>query len=72
MSNYMLLQDVAARGLDVPKVDVIIQYDPPQTICDYVHRVGRTARAGKQGKAILFVGPSETNFIEVLESKRVQ
>lgn len=56
----------------MPKVDVIVQYDPPQKICDYVHRVGRTARAGKQGKAVLFVGPSETNFIEVLESKRVQ
>ncbi|XP_063705907.1 probable ATP-dependent RNA helicase CG8611 [Culicoides brevitarsis] len=70
--GVLLCSDVAARGLDVPKVDVIIQYDPPQKICDYVHRVGRTARAGKQGKAILFVGPSETNFIEVLESKRVQ
>lgn len=66
------LQDVAARGLDVPKVDVVVQYDPPQKINDYVHRVGRTARAGLQGKAVLFLGPSETHFIEMLETKKVQ
>uniref|UniRef100_A0A336M221 ATP-dependent RNA helicase n=1 Tax=Culicoides sonorensis TaxID=179676 RepID=A0A336M221_CULSO len=71
-AGVLLCTDVAARGLDVPKVDVIVQYDPPQKIHDYVHRVGRTARAGKQGKAVIFIGPSETNFIEVLESKRVQ
>lgn len=68
----MLYQDVASRGLDVPKVDVIVQYDPPQKIPDYVHRVGRTARAGRQGKAVLFLGPSEADFIKILEEKRVK
>lgn len=63
---------MAARGLDVPKVDVIVQYDPPQKIADYVHRVGRTARAGRKGKAVLFLGPSETNFITILESKKIR
>lgn len=56
----------------MPTVDVVVQYDPPQSIASYVHRVGRTARAGRQGKAILFVGPSETSFVAILESKMIR
>ncbi|KAJ3018163.1 ATP-dependent RNA helicase dbp7 [Thoreauomyces humboldtii] len=58
--------DVAARGLDMPDVSHIIQYDPPADTNDYVHRVGRTARLGRAGTALLFLLPSELGYVEVL------
>ena len=63
--------DVAARGLDIPKVDWIIQYDPPDDPRDYIHRVGRTARAGKDGKSLLFLLPSELGFLRYLKEAKV-
>lgn len=67
----MLCTDVAARGLDIPEVDWIIQYDPPENPREYVHRVGRTARAGKRGKALLFLLPSEKGFLRYLKQSGV-
>ena len=49
--------DVAARGLDLPVVQLIVQMDPPSETTEYVHRVGRTARLGKSGSAVLFISP---------------
>jgi ATP-dependent RNA helicase DDX18/HAS1 len=63
----LLCTDVASRGLDIPKVDWIIQFDPPDDPRDYIHRVGRTARAGKEGKALMFLLPSEVGFLKWLK-----
>ena len=70
-ANYatMICTDVAARGLDIPTVDWIIQYDPPTEISEYIHRVGRTARAGKAGQSLLFLQPSEMGMVYTLQSR---
>ncbi|KAJ3839922.1 DEAD-domain-containing protein [Lentinula raphanica] len=70
-SGILLCTDVAARGLDIPRVDVIIQYDPPDDPRDYIHRVGRTARAGKVGKSLLFLLESELGFLRYLKEAKV-
>ena len=70
-ANYatMICTDVAARGLDIPTVDWVVQYDPPTELSEYIHRVGRTARAGKSGQSVLFLQPSELGMLYSLESK---
>jgi len=57
--DILIATDVAARGIDVEDVDLVINYDVPQDVEYYVHRIGRTARAGRAGRAITFVGPKE-------------
>uniref|UniRef100_A0A2M4BDE0 ATP-dependent RNA helicase n=1 Tax=Anopheles marajoara TaxID=58244 RepID=A0A2M4BDE0_9DIPT len=68
----LLCTDVAARGIDVPAVDLVLQYHAPQILADYVHRVGRTARAGQSGKAVLFIEPAEVEFIKYLAEKQIR
>lgn len=63
--------DVAARGIDIPDVDLVIQYDPPQDPQAFLHRCGRTARQGRSGKALLFLREQEDTFIEFIELKGV-
>ncbi|KAH8551096.1 ATP-dependent RNA helicase Has1 [Umbelopsis sp. PMI_123] len=69
--GILLCTDVAARGLDIPAVDWIIQFDPPDDPRDYIHRVGRTARAGSRGKSLLFLLPSELGFLRYLKHAKV-
>ncbi|TFK84395.1 DEAD-domain-containing protein [Polyporus arcularius HHB13444] len=70
-SGILLCTNVAARGLDIPRVDWIVQYDPPDDPRDYIHRVGRTARAGKAGKSLLFLLESELGFLRYLQEAKV-
>ncbi|CAM8910134.1 unnamed protein product [Rhodiola kirilowii] len=70
-SGVLLCTDVAARGLDIPGVDCIVQYDPPQNPNDFIHRVGRTARMGKQGSAIFYLLPKEEAYVEFLRIRRI-
>lgn len=70
--GVLLSTDVAARGLDLPKVDWIVQYTSPTTPSEYVHRVGRTARVGTTGSALLFLLPSELHFVSMLNSSRIK
>jgi ATP-dependent RNA helicase DDX18/HAS1 len=65
-SGVLFCTDVAARGLDIPHVDWILQYDAPTDPTEYIHRIGRTARAGAVGSALLFVSPEETPFVSYL------
>ncbi|KAI8360850.1 P-loop containing nucleoside triphosphate hydrolase protein [Choanephora cucurbitarum] len=68
-AGVLFCTDVAARGLDLPNVDRIIQYDVPTDLKDYVHRVGRTARLGKAGEAHLFLLPSEMEYVDILKAQ---
>ncbi|XP_066509739.1 ATP-dependent DNA helicase DDX31-like [Hoplias malabaricus] len=70
-AGVLLCTDVAARGLDLPQVTWIVQYNPPTSAAEYVHRVGRTARIGAQGNSLLFLTPSETAFLDVLANYNI-
>jgi len=71
-SGILLCTDVAARGLDIPAVDWIVQYDPPSDPKEYIHRVGRTARGDKgTGNAILILRPEENGFLHSLTKAKI-
>ena len=65
--DILVATDVAARGLDVERISHVVNYDIPTDPEAYVHRVGRTARAGREGKALLFVQPRERNLLSAIE-----
>lgn len=67
----LICTDVASRGLDLPNVDFVVEYDPAFSKDDHLHRVGRTARAGKDGRALIFLQPGvEESYIGILKEGR--
>jgi len=65
--DILIATDVAARGLDVPRISHVVNYDIPHDTEAYVHRIGRTGRAGRSGEAILFVAPREKRLLNAIE-----
>src|SRR5690606_6651393 len=65
--DILIATDVAARGLDVERISHVVNYDIPYDVETYIHRIGRTGRAGKQGDAILFVAPREQRLLGAIE-----
>ena len=73
--DILVATDVAARGLDVDRVSHVINFDVPMDTESYVHRIGRTGRAGRQGDAILFISPRERHMLHAIErmiGKRIE
>ncbi|XP_017142576.1 probable ATP-dependent RNA helicase DDX55 homolog [Drosophila miranda] len=71
--SVLLCTDVLARGLDVPEIEWVVQWDPPSNASSFVHRVGRTARQGNDGNALVFLLPSEDSYIHFLKiNQRVE
>jgi ATP-dependent RNA helicase DDX21 len=64
----LVATDVASRGLDIPNVELVIQLDPPKDTESYIHRSGRTARAGKSGTCITFYNRRSEEFVERIEN----
>jgi ATP-dependent RNA helicase DeaD len=65
--DILVATDVAARGLDVERISHVINFDVPYDTESYVHRIGRTGRAGRKGEAILFIAPRERNMLRAIE-----
>ncbi|OAP62949.1 hypothetical protein AYL99_02176 [Fonsecaea erecta] len=67
--SLLIATDVASRGLDLPNLDLVIEYDPAFSAEDHLHRIGRTARLGRDGRAIIFLLPGkEEGYVSVLKS----
>ena len=67
--NILFATDIAARGLDIDNIECVVNYDLPRSPTDYIHRIGRTARAGKSGLAISFISHEDKAHFEVIEKK---
>ena len=65
--QVLVATDVASRGLDIPNVELVIQLDPPKDTESYIHRSGRTARAGKSGTCITFFNRKNVEFLDKIE-----
>ena len=65
--DILIATDVAARGLDIDRMSHVVNYDVPYDTESYVHRIGRTGRAGRQGEAILFISPREKRMLFAIE-----
>ncbi|KAL9129986.1 MAG: hypothetical protein Q9217_001708 [Psora testacea] len=68
-ARILIATDVASRGLDIPAVDIVVNYDVPRNPDDYIHRVGRTARVGKVGEAVTLVGQRDVALFLAIEKR---
>ncbi|TKA30946.1 ATP-dependent RNA helicase DBP8 [Salinomyces thailandicus] len=68
-ARILIATDVAARGLDIPAISLVINYDLPRNPDDYIHRVGRTARAGRHGTSISLVGQRDVDLVHAIEAR---
>jgi superfamily II DNA/RNA helicase len=67
--NILFATDIAARGLDIEQIDCVVNYDLPRSPTDYIHRIGRTARAGKTGTAISFIDFTTQDHFKLIEKR---
>ena len=65
--RVLVATDVAARGIDVPGINLVVNYDAPRLAEDYVHRIGRTGRAGRAGVAVTFLGRDDRHLVRQIE-----
>ncbi|QIA07891.1 DEAD/DEAH box helicase [Draconibacterium halophilum] len=65
--KLLIATDVSARGIDIPNVDFVVNYDLPEVAANYVHRVGRTGRGNQKGKAVTFCSPEEREILDEIE-----
>ena len=65
--KVLVATDVAARGIDVPGINLVVNYDAPRQAEDYVHRIGRTGRAGRAGVAVTFLGAQDRHLVRAIE-----
>lgn len=68
-ARLLVATDVASRGLDIPSVNLVVNFDVPRNPDDYVHRVGRTARAGRAGEAVTLVGQRDVQLVLAIEER---
>ena len=66
--KILLATDIASRGLDIPSVELVVNFDLPKVAADYVHRIGRTARAGRSGRSLSFITPNEIDLVHNIET----